>query len=95
MELIKRNFNLGPEPDLSVSYFWFPIKELDENIFNQKLMELIHEDGRIFLSSTKINGRQVIRMAILSFRTKKHTIDTCLEMIDRCLIQTKKHFGIN
>ena len=94
-ELIKRNFNLGPEPDLSVSYFWFPIKELDENIFNQKLMELIHEDGRIFLSSTKINGRQVIRMAILSFRTKKHTIDTCLEMIDRCLIQTKKHFGIN
>src|SRR5690606_17853661 len=68
-ELEKIGFRLGPVPDLSVSYFWYPSETVDENTFNQKLMEFIHEDGRIFLSSTKLNGKQVIRMAILSFRT--------------------------
>ena len=82
-ELDKRGFMLGPAPDLSVSYFWYPND--DEDTFNKKLMEEIHKDGRIFLSSSVIHQRYVIRMAILSFRTKKHTIDTCLEMIDDCL----------
>ncbi|UKN02030.1 aminotransferase class V-fold PLP-dependent enzyme [Paracrocinitomix mangrovi] len=97
-ELVKRGFKVGPEPDLSVSYFWFPVTENEnqnqnenenqnesESEFNERLMDEIHKDGRIFLSSTRLNGKYVIRMAILSFRTKKHTIDTCLEMIDRCL----------
>ncbi len=92
-ELSKRGFNLGPSPDLSVSYFWYPTSKTNQNDFNAKLMELIHEDGQIFLSSTQLDGNQVIRMAILSFRTKKHTIDTCLEMIDRCLAQTKDFFS--
>lgn len=85
-ELSKRGFMLGPKPDLSVSYFWYPSGG-DENEFNSNLMKAIHKDGRIFLSSSKIFDRQVIRMAILSFRTKKHTIDKCLEMIDDCLAQ--------
>lgn len=84
-ELVKRGFKVGPEPDLSVSYFWYPLENEDENDFNERLMQAIHNDGRIFLSSTKINDKQVIRMAVLSFRTKKETIDVCLEMIDRCL----------
>jgi len=94
-ELEKIGFKLGPVPDLSVSYFWYEQKKIDSNLFNQKLMDLIHEDGRIFLSSTKLNGQQVIRMAILSFRTKKHTIDTCVEMIERCLEKTKEYFAKN
>jgi len=91
-ELEKIGFKLGPTPDLSVSYFWHEPKNSDADLFNQKLMELIHEDGRIFLSSTKLNGQVVIRMAILSFRTKKNTIDTCVEMVKRCLIKTEKFF---
>jgi len=94
-ELANLEFNLGPEPDLSVSYFWYPIKELDENKFNEKLMENIHEDGSIFLSSTTIDGKFVVRMAILSFRTKRATIDKTMDMIKRCLVQTKSHFKIN
>lgn len=85
-------FELGPEPELSVSYFWYPTSNIDQNTFNEKLMEFIHEDGRIFLSSTKIKGKFVIRMAILSFRTKMHTIDTCVEMVQRCLEKTKNYF---
>jgi glutamate/tyrosine decarboxylase-like PLP-dependent enzyme len=76
-------FMLGPEPDLSVSYFWYPSKDMDENEFNERLMQGIHCDGEIFLSSTIINGKFVIRMAILSFRTKLHTIDKAVVMIDK------------
>lgn len=83
-ELIHLGFNVGPQPDLSVSYFWYPING-DENAFNKKLMDLIHQDGRIFLSSTVINGKFVIRMAILSFRTKLATIQKAIKMISDCL----------
>lgn len=93
LKLAERGFKLGPEPDLSVSYFYWQPTKTDADSFNQKLTELIHADGKIFLSSTKINGKQVIRIAILSFRTKRKTIDDCLAMIDRCLVKTKKYFN--
>ena len=88
-------FKLGPEPDLTVSYFWYPSKGIDENKYNEKLMEIIHKDGSVFLSSTKIEGKFVIRMAILSFRTKKATIDKAIEMIKKCNVQTNKYFNIS
>lgn len=93
-KLIEMEFELGPKPDLTVSYFWYPSKEIDENEFNKKLMEIIHNDGDVFLSSTKIKGKFVIRMAILSIRTKTATIDTAIEMIQKCLKQTKKEFSM-
>jgi len=77
-------FKTGPEPDLSVSYFWYPFeKNCDES--NKRLMDEIHKDGDVFLSSSMINNRFVIRIAILSFRTKIETIDTTIAMILRCL----------
>ena len=82
-QLLEIGFKIGPEPDLSVSYFWYPSKNVDENIFNETLMKEIHNDGAIFLSSTKIKEKFVIRMAILSFRTKLHTIDKAVAMIDK------------
>ena len=87
-ELLKIGFEVGPDPDLSVSYFWYPSGG-DENAFNERLMENIHNDGTVFLSSTKIDGKYVIRMAILSFRTKKATIDKTIKMIEECLTKTK------
>ncbi len=86
--LVEIGFKVGPEPDLSVSYFWYP-DEKDAQAFNQKLMEEIHKDGRVFLSSTLINGQFVIRMAILAFRTKKHTIDKAMTMIEKALEKVK------
>ncbi len=80
-KLVELGFKVGPEPDLSVSYFWYPSTTMDENLFNKRLMDLIHENGRVFLSSTNIEGKFVIRMAILSFRTKLKTIDKAIEMI--------------
>jgi glutamate/tyrosine decarboxylase-like PLP-dependent enzyme len=88
-ELKQIGFKVGPEPDLSVSYFWYPSGG-DENTFNEKLMENIHKDGTVFLSSTKIEGKFVIRMAILAFRTKKETIDKTIKMIKKCILETKE-----
>lgn len=75
---------LGPEPDISVSYFWYPF-ETDSDEKNKQLMNEIHKDGSVFLSSSIINKQFVIRIAILAFRTKKETIDEAVEMIARCL----------
>ena len=88
------NFCLGPEPDLTVSYFWYPTKEVNQNSFNEKLMEYIHEDGSIFLSSTMVEKKFVIRLAVCSFRTKLTTINAAIQMISTCLVKTKKEFGI-
>ena len=83
-QLAELGFCLGPEPDLSVSYFWYPFEnDVDEN--NKQLMDAIHADGSVFLSSSTIDNRFVIRIAILAFRTKKETVDEAVEMIQRCL----------
>ncbi len=96
-QLVDIGFEVGPEPDLSVSYFWYPSKNmpaghagLDENTFNKKLMELIHQDGRVFLSSTVLEDKFVIRMAILSFRTKLKTVDKAIEMVKDAMAQLLK-----
>ena len=92
-KLVETGFKLGPKPDLTISYFWYPSTTIDENTFNKKLVEFIHENGDVFLSTTKINGKFVIRMAILSIRTKKSTIDKAITMLQKCLIQTKEVFS--
>lgn len=91
MKLVESGFKVGPDPDLSISYFWYPFQG-NENKFNKKLMQHIHEDGSVFLSSTLLNGKFVIRIAILSFRTKLATIDSALEMIRKSLGKTVKKF---
>lgn len=83
-QLADLGFCLGPEPDLSISYFWYPF-ETDVDEKNKQLMDAIHADGSVFLSSSTIDNRFVIRIAILAFRTKKETVDEAVEMIQRCL----------
>ena len=83
-QLEELGFCLGPTPELSVSYFWYPF-ETDADEKNSQLMDEIHADGSVFLSSSIIENRFVIRIAILAFRTKKETVDEAIEMIKRCL----------
>lgn len=89
IRLQEMGFMLGPEPDLSISYFWYPF-DSDVNEMNHRLMNEIHGDGEVYLSSTVVNEKFVIRMAILSFRTRKETIDQAVEMVKRCLEKVMK-----
>ena len=86
IKLVEIGFKVGPEPDLSISYFWYPFEE-NSNKKNKKLMEVIHKDGSIFLSSSVIHQQYVIRIAVLSFRTKLTHIEKALVMIADCLKQ--------
>lgn len=92
--LADAGFLLGPDPDLSVTYFWYEPKKINANEFNKKLLSYMHKDGRYFFSSTQIKDRFVIRVAILSFRTKLREVDLAVKMINTCLDKTIEHFNL-
>ncbi len=85
-------FELGPYPELSVGYFRYLPQHQDANKFNQTLIQALHADGRVFLSSTRLNGNIYIRFAILSFRTHLDTVDRCLNMIFDNLLKLDPDF---
>lgn len=90
-EQIKRtpDFEVGPEPELSVATFRYNPGEGDLNALNKALLEAVRKDGRIFLSSTTINGKFIIRMACLSFRSHLQTIDLLMEVLKEKTIELK------
>jgi glutamate/tyrosine decarboxylase-like PLP-dependent enzyme len=75
----KIGFETGPQPDLTVSIFRYP-GDVDNRI-NQHLINAIHEDGRVFLSSTIIKGKLWLRCAVVAHRTHQNEIDLALQMI--------------
>jgi aromatic-L-amino-acid decarboxylase len=54
----------------------------ESNAYNSALQKALQADGRIFISSTSVDGVFYLRIAVLSFRTHKSTVDVLLEMID-------------
>ena len=77
----EEGWELGPYPQMSVVTFRYIPASGDINEFNKLIIKKVHEDGRVFLSSTNIAGKFIIRLAVLSFRTHKATIDLALEML--------------
>lgn len=80
-EIQQRGFEVGPEPEFSVVIYRFVPDGRDANAFNADLITSMHRDGRIFISSTMIEGQFWLRMAALCFRTHLHHIDLLLEML--------------
>lgn len=74
-------FEVGPPPDLSVVTFRYIPPRGDVAEFNQRLVQAIHADGRVFLSSSVIDGEFTIRLAVLAFRTHLSTIDLTLKIL--------------
>jgi len=77
-------FETGPSPDLSVAIF--RIADDRDNRLNEKLIHALHQDGRVFLSSTTIGGKLWIRCAVVSFRTHLEEIDNALKMINEIAV---------
>lgn len=80
----------GPYPELSVVCFRFVPESGDADSFNSQLVAEIHSDGRVFMSSTRIQGIFFIRVAILCFRSHLHTIDLSLEVVKTGIERVKK-----
>jgi glutamate/tyrosine decarboxylase-like PLP-dependent enzyme len=75
------NWEVGPYPELSVVSFRYIPENADADDFNRRLIEAVREDGKVFISSTQINGNFAIRLAILHFRTHLNLVDHVLELL--------------
>ncbi|MCB9230195.1 MAG: aminotransferase class I/II-fold pyridoxal phosphate-dependent enzyme [Bacteroidia bacterium] len=78
---------VGPAPELSVCIYRYRPQNGDINAFNDALVQSIHNDGRVFLSSTRLNGDIWIRLAVLSFRTHLNTIELALQMLKENILK--------
>ena len=72
---------MGIYPQLSVVTFRYISGNYDVNEYNKLLLNEILKDGRVFLSSTTLNGKFILRIAVLSFRTHLAELDLALNII--------------
>ena len=68
-------------PELTVIAFRYRPKKGDVQAFNRKLLAYIVKSKKLFLSSTLLHGKFVIRVCILSFRTHKAEVEEAFEII--------------
>jgi glutamate/tyrosine decarboxylase-like PLP-dependent enzyme len=71
----------GPEPDLSVVIFRYLSDAGNPDEVNRRLLQRIVSDGRIFVSSSTIDGHYMIRFAVLGFNSHLEDVDTALDII--------------
>jgi aromatic-L-amino-acid/L-tryptophan decarboxylase len=75
------NVELCWEPQLTV--IPFRLAGVDDDDVQQEFLRRINASKRVFLSSTMIDGRYVLRVCIVSHRTHKDRIDECIEIVGR------------
>ncbi|HEX8241594.1 MAG TPA: aminotransferase class V-fold PLP-dependent enzyme [Allosphingosinicella sp.] len=76
-------WEVGPAPDLSIVAFRYRPVRGDDDAFNRRLLQSLQEEGRVFLSGTRIAGADWLRCAILSFRTHLEHVDETIEVLTR------------
>lgn len=76
-----KGFELGPYPELSVVTFRYIPESGDPDTFNRQLVNQVQKDGRVFISSTMLNGKFILRLAVLSFRTHLDTVDLLIKIL--------------
>jgi len=80
-EIQKLGFVSELDPELSVVVYRYVPESGDADEFNKRLLEAVVADGRVFISSTVLNGRYTLRFACLAFRTHLETVDTLLAVL--------------
>jgi aromatic-L-amino-acid decarboxylase len=74
-------FDLPWSPDLTVVPFRYRPRSGDPEEFNRRLLERINGSKRVFLSSTMIKDRFVLRVCIVSFRTHQDRVEEAIDII--------------
>jgi aromatic-L-amino-acid decarboxylase len=62
------------EPQLSVVAFRLHAPEDDADRLGPELLRRVNARRRVFLSSTRMDGRYVLRLCVLSFRTHESRV---------------------
>jgi aromatic-L-amino-acid/L-tryptophan decarboxylase len=78
-------WEVGAPPDLSVVAFRYRADKGGGDAFNDRLLRRVQEEGRVFLSGTRIDGEAWLRCAILSFRTHLAHIDETIDVLGRAV----------
>jgi glutamate/tyrosine decarboxylase-like PLP-dependent enzyme len=81
-EIQKLGFESDLEPELSVVTYRWPAEKGGTDEFNKQILEGVVADGRIFISSTILDGKYTLRLACLAFRTHLKTVDTLLTVLN-------------
>lgn len=81
----KIGFEVGPKPDLSIVTFRYIPKNGSADNFNRFIIKEIQNNGKVFISSTIINGNFTLRAAIVSFRTHKTEVDSLLNILSEII----------
>jgi len=66
------------DPELSIVPF--RLKDRDDAA-NRELLDRINASGRMFLSSTVVDARFMLRVCVLAHRTNRDRIDEAVEII--------------
>lgn len=75
-------FIVGPEPALSVTIYRLETRDpAHADAANHQLAEAIRADGRLFVSTSVIDDRVFLRLAIVSVRTHLGHIDLLLSLL--------------
>jgi glutamate/tyrosine decarboxylase-like PLP-dependent enzyme len=85
-----QGFEAGPFPDLSIVTYRYVPQRGDADEFNRRLMHTIQRDGRIFISSTRLDGKFVLRAAILCFRTHLDEVAETIETLRQKVVQLEQ-----
>ena len=79
----KPEWEVGAPPDLSIVAFRYRPATGDRNAFNAALLRRIQEEGRVFLSGTRLDGEDWLRCAILSFRMHLEHVEETIDALGR------------
>jgi len=93
LELRNKGWEVGLEPDLSVlTYRWVPegAKPEQVDMINARVVDLVKRDGRVFVSSTTIEGRYTIRFAGVVHRSHLSTVRTLVEVLEASALLAEK-----
>ena len=88
-EIQKLGFECRLQPELSVVVYRYVPETGDANAFNKSLLEAVVADGRVFISSTILDGAYTLRFACLAFRTHLRTVDTLLSVLKEKVAELK------
>ena len=77
----KLGFESTVEPELSVVTYRYVPENGDADALNKRLVEAVAADGRVFVSSTMLDGHFTLRFACLSFRSHLSTVDILLDVL--------------
>ncbi len=80
----------GPEPDLSIVIFRYVPDRGSADEFNKALLEKIITQGSIFISSTLIQGKFMLRLAVLSYRTHLEKVDQAISIVKGMIEKVKE-----